>query len=77
MNSKKVLQRDFNVGEQEIEDIIDAFMQFLHIIQPEEKIEIVKDDPKDDIVLECAVACHADYIISGDKHLLSTLSIRT
>ena len=73
---KKVLQRDFNVGEQEIDDIVDAFMHFLHIIRPKEKMEIVKDDPKDDIILECAIACHADYIISGDKHLLRLKMVR-
>lgn len=31
----------------------------------------VADDPTDDRVLECAVAAQADFIVSGDKHLLS------
>jgi putative PIN family toxin of toxin-antitoxin system len=31
---------------------------------------IVKDDPDDDRVLECAVAGRADTIVSGDRHLL-------
>jgi len=35
-----------------------------------ESLAIIKDDPDDDRVLECAVAGHADYIVSGDRHLL-------
>jgi putative PIN family toxin of toxin-antitoxin system len=31
---------------------------------------IVKDDPDDERVLECAIAGRADYVVSGDQHLL-------
>jgi uncharacterized protein len=27
-------------------------------------------DPDDDMVLECAVVANANYIVTGDKHLL-------
>jgi putative PIN family toxin of toxin-antitoxin system len=40
------------------------------LIEPAKKINIVKDDPADNRVLECAVTARADVIISGDKHLL-------
>ena len=33
-------------------------------------LEAIEDDPDDDKILECAVAGNADYIISGDSHLL-------
>lgn len=33
-------------------------------------LAVVKDDPDDDRVLECAIAGRADYIVSGDRHLL-------
>ena len=33
-------------------------------------LEAVEDDPDDDKILECAVAGNADYIVSGDSHLL-------
>jgi len=35
------------------------------------KIEIIKDDPDDNKFTECAVTNKADYIISGDNHLLN------
>jgi len=34
------------------------------------RIRHVSAHPADDRVLECAVAAHADCIVSGDKHLL-------
>jgi putative PIN family toxin of toxin-antitoxin system len=33
-------------------------------------VEAVPDDPADDMVLACAVEGNADFIISGDHHLL-------
>jgi len=32
---------------------------------------VVENDPDDDRILEAALAAKADYIVSGDKHLLS------
>ncbi|HEY0068476.1 MAG TPA: putative toxin-antitoxin system toxin component, PIN family [Chloroflexia bacterium] len=40
-------------------------------IIPTQALSIVRADPKDDKFIECAVAGNADYIVSGDKHLLS------
>lgn len=34
-------------------------------------IQIVKEDPADDKFLACALAAGADFIVSGDKHLLN------
>ena len=36
---------------------------------PTKKINVIKEDPTDNKFLECAVESHADYIVSGDKHL--------
>jgi predicted nucleic acid-binding protein len=36
---------------------------------PQVKIEIVKDDPADNNILDCAIAANAEYIGSGDHHL--------
>jgi uncharacterized protein len=40
------------------------------LVKPRIVLEIVAEDPDDNRVLECAVAGRADYIVSGDKHLL-------
>lgn len=35
------------------------------------EIKIITEDPEDNMFIECAIANDADYIISGDKHLLA------
>lgn len=36
----------------------------------------IRDDPADDIFLACALAADADFIISGDEHLLALKSFQ-
>ena len=40
------------------------------IIHPRTKVNVVKDDPEDNKFLECALDAGADFIVSGDHHLL-------
>jgi hypothetical protein len=40
-------------------------------VETKSKIFVVIDDPTDNIFLECALDGSADFIISGDKHLLA------
>ncbi len=46
-------------------------MQFVTIIEGTQIVRVVPDDPDDDAVIACAVAAQADYVITGDDHLLS------
>jgi len=41
------------------------------LIESTHKINVIKEDPDDNRVLECAVSAKADVVISGDGHLLS------
>lgn len=34
------------------------------------KLSVIREDPDDDRYLECAVEGRAEYIVSGDRHLL-------
>ncbi|MCX5806849.1 MAG: putative toxin-antitoxin system toxin component, PIN family [Proteobacteria bacterium] len=56
------------------EAIIDDIASFLYegTILTEDSYEImkIKKDPEDDKFINCAVEGEADYIVSGDKHLL-------
>jgi putative PIN family toxin of toxin-antitoxin system len=38
-------------------------------VRPRQRLHVVKDDP-DNRILECAVAGHADVIVTGDRQLL-------
>ena len=55
---------------------IDLIVRNSIIVEPREKINIVKDDPKDDIFIETAVAGNVDYIVSQDNHLLKLKEFR-
>jgi putative PIN family toxin of toxin-antitoxin system len=39
------------------------------LVRPQQKLQVVEGDP-DNRVLECAIAGHADVIVTGDKALL-------
>lgn len=43
-------------------------------IEPKAGVDAVKADPTDNRVIECALECQADLIVSGDKHLLQMKS---
>jgi putative PIN family toxin of toxin-antitoxin system len=43
---------------------------FTEKVAPTERIDVVKDDPTDDRILECAQAGKSEYLITRDKHLL-------
>lgn len=45
-------------------------------VEPEERIAVVRRDPSDNRVLECAVAGEATHIVTGDKDLLDLKSFR-
>ena len=59
-----------------IKEWIDLIIRNSTIVKPKERISIVKDDPKDDIFIETAVAGNVDYIISQDNHLLKLKKFR-
>ena len=73
---RKVLFRDFNLEKQEIDDIVNAVLYFTHLIEPKKQVKVIREDPKDDRILDCALACNADFIVSQDKHLLNLKSFR-
>jgi putative PIN family toxin of toxin-antitoxin system len=64
------LRHKFKWTEQKISETRLELENLCEVVSTVESLHIIKDDPDDDRVLECAVAGRADYIISGDKHLL-------
>lgn len=56
------------------EETLRAFIDdlaHLAILTPGERtLKVIAEDPSDDRYIECAVEGEADYIVSGDQHLL-------
>lgn len=46
------------------------------LVHPSEKVNIIKDDPDDNAVLECALEGKVKHIITNDKHLLKLKEFR-
>jgi uncharacterized protein len=46
------------------------FEAMCEIVTPTRKLAVVKADPYDNMILECAIGGKVDYIVSGDSHLL-------
>ncbi|MBI4439002.1 putative toxin-antitoxin system toxin component, PIN family [Candidatus Woesearchaeota archaeon] len=66
----EVLERDFKYSKSEAKNIIGKILLFAELINPEQKINAVKEDPDDNKVIECAIESLSDYIVTYDRHLL-------
>jgi putative PIN family toxin of toxin-antitoxin system len=51
-------------------DLVLGYAALATLVEPVIIPSVVLDDPDDDVVLVCAVAAHAEVIVSGDSHLL-------
>jgi len=60
----------FKLRQNEVETIYDYYTLVLKIVEPRHSVNIIAEDPKDNNVLECAIEAEANYIVSGDHHLL-------
>jgi putative PIN family toxin of toxin-antitoxin system len=48
----------------------------LELVAPSKHHAVIREDPEDDKFIDCAVEAKADYIISGDEHLLQVKAYR-
>jgi putative PIN family toxin of toxin-antitoxin system len=51
-------------------DVIRALSSEVEMVEPKVRLQVVEDDYEDNKILECALACRAEVIVSGDKQLL-------
>ena len=62
------------------EELIEQFLLLLReggiLVEPEEEVDAVEADASDNRYLECALAGHSTYVVSGDRHLLDLREYR-
>lgn len=59
-----------------VAEVIEGFRQFAILVTPEETVSAIQEDPQDNLVLECALAGGAEYVVTGDSHLLKLEAFR-
>ncbi len=65
------LKKKFKLPKDEVNQLLFDFSSFISPVKVTKKYQVITDDPDDDKFIECAMECGADYIISGDTHLLN------
>ncbi|MBD3202927.1 putative toxin-antitoxin system toxin component, PIN family [Candidatus Woesearchaeota archaeon] len=68
---EKVLERDFKYDKTSSNNLIEKIISFVHLVEPKDKVDVIKDDPDDNIIIECALESNSEFIITYDKHLLN------
>lgn len=65
-----VLGRKFGISAEDIVIAQSLIRDAARTVQPAVELSVVKEDPADNRILECAVSAGSDYIITGDNDLL-------
>ena len=65
------LHEKFGWNQSQVEIALQAISKITTVVKPKTRVSLVKKDPTDDKIIECAIEAQAGYIITGDKHLLS------
>jgi len=52
-------------------EFLSVLTEIALFVEPKERIQLVEEDPTDNIFIECAVEAKTDFLITGDKHLIN------
>jgi putative PIN family toxin of toxin-antitoxin system len=63
--TKRVLRKKFALPQEKIDEFIRDVLLFSEIVVIKGDIDVIKEDPSDNIVLETAIRGNADIIITG------------
>ena len=61
----------FNFNDDQKSKFINILLEVSTLIKLNKIVDIIKEDPDDNIILTSAISGNADFIISGDEHLLN------
>ncbi|MGA7731223.1 MAG: putative toxin-antitoxin system toxin component, PIN family [Chloroflexia bacterium] len=70
------IRRKYTYTEEEVEGFLTLLQSQAFMTKPDLSLNVVLDDTDDNRIVECALAGEADYIVTGDNHLLSLQSYR-
>ena len=65
-----IMRPKFGFSQEQINNTSKQLLSVCEMLNPTTKVNIVKEDPDDNKILECAIDGKSDFVISGDRHLL-------
>ena len=68
--TRRVLQDKFGWSEERLDEAEEWIRSFTRLVASGGQIDVIKEDPSDNRILECAEASGSAYIVSGDRDLL-------
>ena len=74
---ERVLENKFGWDRSTIQSSVLRLQGWSLLFAPQTPLDLVKDDPDDNRILECALAAEAQAIVSGDRHLLKLGAFRS
>ena len=76
LNKEEKFQKFISDRKQKIEDLIRTILSFSTLIETKSELDLIKEHPKDNIILEAALDGKADCIVSYDRHILNMIEFR-
>lgn len=59
----------FKLPKERVEREATLLLHFCHFVKPKLEVDVVKEDPSDNKIIECAIEGRAKYIVTGNPHL--------
>ncbi len=66
----ETLYSKFKFPAEDTRSFLEIIIVNSYLVEPRDRVEVIKKDPSDNKIIECAVAGRAHFIVSGDRHLL-------
>jgi len=74
---KERLKNKFRFPDSDTDEFLEVVTLNSYIVKPVIQLKIVRADPTDNKIIECAIAGQAHFLVSGDRHLLDLKEYRS
>lgn len=75
--TERVLRNKFRWEEKILSLALSKLRGIARVVEPQERVSVVREKTDDNRILECALAASADFLVSGDtKHILPLKEFR-
>ena len=67
---ERVLSIKFHYTSAMLNDALEEIRRFAILVHPSITLDVIKADPSDNRILECALSSQSECVVTGDSHLL-------